>query len=337
MAPYSSTGTLAVGVAPRRTVPWMEADRSRAKLMPLVVAVPATVTLLPLTGAYEPKTGSYTLNPCLLNVTNDIWKAPSSSFTIQVTSPIKSIGGVVTSQGEFKVVEIGGSSTSTVTVTVRDSSGVNVSHNGETALFYTWKQLDDLLGADGAPTWVQQASLAASIMDLVATQMVMSMDTILTIEDSRAALEKDKTLAIPGDAFSKNAHPGSPPGNVPDQGQRTLAWTDTSGDKKIGPADDFSWSCLWYWDNDPTSAIDSLIFGTINLKGFQEAKTTTGKDTLLTSAGFAPDAAKGKAGGVIYDDFNMFETLESPAGTFTINTAKAKTLNGGFSISFAAE
>ncbi len=292
-------------------------------------------SLGPLSGTYEPDSGTYTLaKSSLLNVTTQFWSAPSGTFTIQVTSPIESVGGKITSQGEFKVIEVGGGSTSSVTVTVRDSSGVNLSHNSESPVFFTWEQLDDLLGSS-APTWQQQASMAASIINLVLSQMVASMDSVLSIESNKSTIEQNQTYTQTGDAFSENTHPGSPPGGIPDQGDRTLQWVDTNGDKKVGPGDSFEWTYNWYWENDPSNSLDTLLFGSVHLDGFtEEIDTLNGIDTL-SSAGFVPDQTNKKPGGVVYDSFNIFETQENPVGVFTIITAKAKTLNGGFSISFS--
>jgi hypothetical protein len=179
--------------------------------------------------------------------------------------------------------------------------------------------------------------MAASIINLVLTQMVASMDSILTIESNKSTIEQTQTYTQTGDAFSKNTHPGSPPGGIPDQGDRTLQWVDTNGDKKAGPGDSFEWTYNWYWENDPSNSLDTLLFGSVHLDGFvEEIDTLNGVDTL-SSAGFVPDQTNKKPGGVVYDSFIIFETQEDPAGVFTIITSKTKTLNGGFSISFSEQ
>jgi hypothetical protein len=295
-------------------------------------------SILPLSGTYEPDTGNYTLAaPTILSVTTPLWSAPSGNFIIQVTSPIESVGGKITSQGEFKVIEVGSGSTSSVTVTVRDSSGVNLSHNTESPVFFTWEQLDDLLGSS-APTWQQQASMAASIINLVLSQMVASIDSVLIIESNKSTIEQNQTYTQTGDAFSKNTHPGSPPTSaIPDQGYRTLQWVDTNGDKKAGPGDSFKWDYTLYWENDLSSSLDILLLGSVQLDGFIEEKDTLNGIDTLSRAGFEQDQENKKPGGVVYDNFNILETLESPFGVFSIINAKAKTLNGGFSISFSKQ
>jgi hypothetical protein len=297
-------------------------------------------TLVPLSGTYETDTGTYTLNPSLLNVTTNLWSTSSQTqtYTIQVTSAIECVGGIITSQGEFKVIEIdSGATPSTVTVTVKDSNGVNISLNTESPVYFTWSDLDDLLGSDTAPTWQQQASLAASVINLILSQMVFSMDSILFIESNKETLAQNQTITTMGDAFSKNTHPGSPPGGIPDQGYSTLKWDDTNGDKAVGPGDDFELTYLWYWENDPSNTVDKLLFGSVSLDGFVEQDTTNNGNDVLTNTGFMPDQTNNKPGGVVYDNFYIYETIENPLGVFNINDAKTKTLNGGFSISFSEQ
>ena len=295
-------------------------------------------TLVPLSGTYEPDSGTYTLNPSLLNVTTKLWSTSSQTYTIQVTSAIVCVGGIITSQGEFKVIGIdSGATASTVTVTVKDSNGVNVSNNTESPVYFTWSDLDDLLGSDTAQTWQQQASLAASVINLILSQMVFSMDSILFIESNKDTLVQNKTITTMGDAFSKNTHPGSPPGGIPDQGYSTLQWDDTNGDKEVGPGDDFELTYLWYWENDPNNTVDKLLFGSVSLDGFVEQNTTNNGNDVLTNTGFMPDQTNNKPGGVVYDNFYIYETIENPPGVFNINDAKTKTLNGGFWISFSEQ
>jgi hypothetical protein len=264
------------------------------------------------TGTYTPKTGAYTINYLsMLNITTTLWDDPSNTFSIMVKEAVKSSGNELPDEGKLLIMDMGGNS-----ITMNFSSaGVNIVHNDVTQLSLSWNDFEKFISSQ-AETWKQQAALAWSVLALVTSQIDMSMNSVITIKDNKDTIKQaaDHKLNTPCDALSGT-----------DQGIRSLQWEDTNGNNILGTGDDFLLTFVNCLENNPTTKVDTLLYGRVHLSNYIEETKTVNNTQLLTKTGFSIDC----------DGLMASEAVENPSGTFTIDTSRTRILDGGFTITLS--
>jgi len=263
-------------------------------------------------GTYTPDTGAYTINSLsMLSINTDFWDSPSNTFSVQVREPLKSSDGGFPDEGKLLILD-NGANKITVSFSPR---GVSIDHDNSSPASLSWNDFGNLL-ASQADTWKQQAALSWAVIELITQQIDLAMDSILTIKDKKDDIKQatDHKLTIPCDLFTGK-----------EKSIRALQWIDTSGNKVIGTGDDFQLTFVDCWENNPDNKVDLLLFGLVSLNSFIEENETDNGRTLLTRTG----------GQLSFDGLTISQTVEYPAGTFTIDTTRTRILNGGFTLTFS--
>ena len=86
--------------------------------------------------------------------------------------------------------------------------------------------------------------------------------------------------------------------------------------------DDFQWAFSDCWFDDATDIDDILLNGSIDLRNYAEIIDAQSR---LIGTGFDE---------VIFNDFEIADTVESPPGTFSIDPRNRVTISGGFDLTF---
>ena len=274
-----------------------------------------------LRGTVNTVTDAFTLDSSSsFTVNSDLGDPLLGTFDVNVTVTLDLPADSVPAAGEWQVVfpPVNPSETITVTVVTGFLEGAELSLNGGAQLFFTWEELEDLLGDAAAPDWQQRAALSALVAEFMLGQADEVIEILALIDDP---LEINNPLIVMCDAF-----PGTPPPGVLNQGMFELTWL---GSGEIMPGDSFDWNFTDCWFTDPGDN-DELINGGVDLLGYNEVVDAS---NTLTRIGF--ETVGQILGGVIYDNLTVAETEESSPGIFTIVPSGTITIIGGFSIVFA--
>lgn len=261
------------------------------------------------TGSYTPKTGAYAINYLsMLSISTTLWDDLSNSLSIQIKEAIKSSGNEYPDEGKVLIID---KSANLITMTV-SSKGVSVVYNYDSPVSISWSDFEKLIGSQ-ADTYKQQAALAWTAIELIMSQVDLSMDALTTILENKATItaSADHKLTMNCDTLS-----GS------DQSIRSMQWKDTSGNRVLGPGDDFLLTFGNCWVNNSKTKVDNLLFGPVYLNKYVEETKTVNNTQIITRTGFSVD----------YDGLTASQTVENPAGTFTIDPDRTKILDGGFTI-----
>jgi hypothetical protein len=199
--------------------------------------------------------------------------------------------------------------------------GVELSLNGGTPVAFTWDQINALWLDDTAPDWQRRGALALSALDLVFSRALMTNDALNLIDDTLPANNPRQESC---DAFTSG-----PPAGISAQGIRTLTWL---GSGSLQPGDDFRWSFIDCWINNPDNNVDDVFNGDINLRGY--VNVDSGGN--LTRTGFEPFGFGTSEGGVLFDNLEITRIVEDSLGNFTVDPNGRTTLNGGFVVVFFA-
>ena len=241
-----------------------------------------------------------------LTVNSDAGAPLLGAFTIEVTEDMALLPGSPPTSGAFDVV------TATETITVRAfANGAEIRLNGGLASTFTWDQLGDFVFDDQVLDWQRRAGLAAATLEFTFVQFLGITGTLNLIDDSLATVNP---LVGSCDAFT-----GSPPPNVLAQGESTFTWMGSGSGPLSG--DNFVWAFTDCWFDD-VGDDDELLNGSISLNNYIEI---TDSQLNLTGSGYDE---------VIYNNLTIEETVEDPAGVFSINPADTIIINGGLDLAF---
>ena len=167
----------------------------------------------------------------------------------------------------------------------------------------TWDEFDDL--PDIAPEWQQLGSFAYSAaIDFMLELAEWAITGVELIDDELATLSP---IVAPCDAFSDAglAVPPSPP-VIPDQGSLIFTWYDDAASGSVNPGDSFSLGFEYCWMDMTVFGEDysSLFNGLIGMNSWTEVVD----NDILTRTGFEGTSPAGRAGGLVFEDFEMWET-----------------------------
>ena len=173
----------------------------------------------------------------------------------------------------------------------------------EDGVFLSWDEFDNL--PDTAPEWQQLASFAYSAtVDFMLELAEWSIAGIALIDDDLVTLSP---IVEPCDAFSAAglAVPPSPP-VIPDQGYLTFTWYDDAASGSVNPGDSFSMGFEYCWMDmtDFGEDYSPLFNGLIGMNSWTEVVD----NDILTRIGFEGTSPAGRAGGLVFEDFEMWET-----------------------------
>jgi hypothetical protein len=179
--------------------------------------------------------------------------------------------------------------------------------DGEVAL--SWDAVFEL--SDGqAPEWQQLGSLGYSVLNEFMLELVgFGLDGLLLIDDELAELSP---IQAPCDAFSGAGLvvPMPPPG-IPDQGLIMFSWLDDAANGSVGPGDSFRMEFDYCWLEFPGEE-GLLLNGAYGLNSWTEVVA----GGFLVRTGFEGTSPAGRAGGLLFEDFEIWETWvqDGPGG-----------------------
>jgi hypothetical protein len=181
-----------------------------------------------------------------------------------------------------------------------DENNDGVLEDGE---FLSWDEFDDL--PDTAPEWQQLGSFAYSAtVDFMLELAEWSIAGIALIDDELVTLSP---VVAACDAFSGAglAVPPSPP-VIPDQGSMIFTWYDDAASGSVNPGDSFSMGFEYCWMDMTVFGDDysALYNGLIGMNSWTEVVD----NDILTRIGFEGTSPAGRAGGLVFEDFEMWET-----------------------------
>jgi hypothetical protein len=167
----------------------------------------------------------------------------------------------------------------------------------------SWDEFDDL--PDTAPEWQQLASFAYSAtVDFMLELAEWSIAGIALIDDELVTLSP---IVAPCDAFSGAglAVPPSPP-VIPDRGSLIFTWYDDAASGSVNPGDSFSMGFEYCWMDMTVFGDDysALYNGLIGMNSWTEVVD----NDILTRIGFEGTSPAGRAGGLVFENFEMWET-----------------------------
>lgn len=284
---------------------------------PIVVQVPmAESTILRLThlgdgagifGDFTYETGTFSIFGGSSLVIDDVGPSPLfGDFDVQATEtwviPVDEFatsGAMVVRRGAERVfVNVGPLGMGVSVDWDENNDGVL-----EGGVFLSWDEFDNL--PDAAPEWQQLASFAYSAtVDFMLELAEWGIAGIALIDDELVTLSP---VVAPCDAFSGAglALPPSPP-DIPDQGSMIFTWYDDAASGSVNPGDSFSMGFEYCW-------LDMTVFG--GDYGFlyngligMNSWTEVVDNDILTRIGFEGTSPAGRAGGLVFEDFEMWET-----------------------------
>ena len=172
---------------------------------------------------------------------------------------------------------------------------------GQAAL--SWDEFDDL--PDTAPEWQQLGSFAYSAaVDFMLELAAWGIAGIELIDDGLVNLNP---IVAPCDAFSgAGLAVPQPPPVIPDAGFLTFTWYDDAASGSVNPGDSFSLGFEYCWTDMTMFGEDysPLYHGLIGMNSWTEVVTSN----VLTRTGFEGTSPSGRAGGLVFDDFEIWET-----------------------------
>jgi len=295
---------------------------------PIVVEVPMGENLLlelgcvygdpNVLGEYEVETGDYTI-------------AVGSHFTVsEVNEPVQLFGMFEVRVTELFTVPAGSRPTSGglavfdyqvpssppvrvdllvlpagAGVRMTWDSGNDGSLEGEVEL--TWAAFDELLGSE-EPEWQQLGSFAyAILLDFMPELGQLGMAGLEEILATRDVLPTASPVTVACDAYSAaGLSVPPPPPVIPDQGSETFTWYDDAASGDVNSGDSFSLGfdyCLAYSETE-----DSEMFnGRVDMNSWTEVVT----NNVLTRIGFEETSPAGKPGGLVFEDFELWEVWDA--------------------------
>jgi hypothetical protein len=198
----------------------------------------------------------------------------------------------------------------------------------EDGVFLTWDEFDNL--PDTAPEWQQLASFAYSAsIDFMLELAEWGIGGLMLIDDELVALSP---IVAPCDAFSGAglAVPPPPPA-IPDQGSLIFTWYDDAASGSVNPGDSFSLGFEYCWMDMTVIGEDfgEMYNGLIGMNSWTEVVT----NNVLTRTGFEGTSPSGRAGGLVFEDFEIWETWVDMGNTVAQLGA---VVNGRMEIVFSA-
>ncbi len=192
----------------------------------------------------------------------------------------------------------------------------------------TWAEFGQQ--GDDAPFWRQLADVGygaktAFLFDLVEV-------AISGLELIGPDLQAAGTLALSCDAFSDEGWTvPTPPPVIPDSGLLNLSWFDDSGDGAVGSGDSFEKLFDYCLDASMGESDRKLSNGTLVLANLvQEVE-----DGLLVRMALDGESATGRAGGVVFNDYELFEIRAGGVDGST-NISDSFQINGRLILVFEA-
>jgi hypothetical protein len=167
----------------------------------------------------------------------------------------------------------------------------------------SWDEFDDL--PDTAPEWQQLGSFAYSAtIDFMLELAEWGITGIELIDDDLVTLSP---IVAPCDAYSGAglAVPPPPP-VIPDEGFLTFTWYDDAASGSVNPGDSFSLGFEYCWMDMTIFGEDfsSMYNGLIGMNSWTEVVASN----VLTRTGFEGTSPSGRAGGLVFEDFEIWET-----------------------------
>lgn len=246
-------------------------------------------------------------SPSTMSVDSDVGVAFLGAFNIEVIQDLQIPFDSPPTTGAFDVV----TATETVTVDLV-AGGVELAFGGAAPVFFSWNDVENLIDDVQALEWQRRAALATQALWFVLDQVFGVTEAFNLIDDGLATVNP---LVVACDAFT-----GAPPAGVINQGESTFTWMGTGS--VPGAGDDFQWAFTDCWFDDAGDPVDTLLNGSIDLRDYVELVDA---QSILISSGFNE---------VIFNNFEIADTVENPAGTFTIDPANRITITGGFDMAF---
>ncbi len=192
----------------------------------------------------------------------------------------------------------------------------------------TWAEFGQL--SDDAPFWQQLADFGYGaktgfLFDLIEV-------AISGLELIGPDLQAAGTLVESCDAFSDEGWVVPPPPPViPDSGLLNLTWFDDSGDGAVGSGDSFEKLFDYCLDTESGNSDLRLSNGTLVLANLVQEVD----DGLLVRMALEGESATGRAGGIVFDDYELFEIDAGGTGGST-SIDDSVTINGRLILVFEA-
>lgn len=294
---------------------------------PIVVQVPMGENLLIslgcpfgcpiLRGEYELETGDFTIEAGTHTVVAEVNEPAQlfGAFEVSVAETITVPFASLPTSGRMRIDALPyGSGSGRVELLIRpEGAGVALSRdldaNGsiDDEVLMSWDEFDELLGSE-APEWQQLGAFAYGVLvDFAPALTEFGIAGIELVMATREELPAASPVTAFCDAFSDlGLSVPQPPPVIPDEGFLTFAWHDDAASGDVNPGDSFSLDftyCLLAFPGDYSELLDGLI----EMNSWTEVVS----NGVLTRVGFEGTSPAGKPGGLVFEDFELWEVWDA--------------------------